>query len=91
MLSSRPFTPRLVPVGARRGLLSLLPRARSVMMHLDWQTPEAWLSDPGVAVCAGYDGEDIVAVLAAGAPDEGVCWLRLLAVGENVSFGRATR
>jgi len=91
MLSSRSFNPRLVPPDARHGILSLLTWARYTMTHLDWQTPEAWLGAPAVTVCAGYDGDEVVAAMAADAPDDGVCWLRLLAVGKGVSISRAIR
>ncbi|NPV68572.1 MAG: GNAT family N-acetyltransferase [Anaerolineae bacterium] len=61
------------------------------MTHLDWRTPEEWLADPAITVCAGYDGREAVAVMATSVPEEGVCWLRVLAVGRGISLGRATR
>lgn len=91
MLFSRSIEPRLVPVDARHSVLPLLSGTQFVMTHLDWRAPEAWLADPAVTVCAGYDNGEVVAVMATSVPEEGVCWLRMLAVGRSVSLGRATR
>lgn len=91
MLFSRSFTPRLVSVDARHSVLPLLTGTQFVMTHLDWRTPEEWLADPAVTVCAGYDNGEAVAIMATSVPEEEGCWLRLLAVGRGISLGRATR
>lgn len=68
----------------RRAAEDLLFQQFRVHSHLDWQTIEGWLDSLASPMWLAWQGERLIGLLAASEPVEGMCWLRLAAIHDEV-------
>ncbi len=71
----------------RDEVIRLLEFSETAHQHLDWRVIEGWLDDPGSTIRLARDSGRVVGCMAASAPYNGVCWLRLVAVASDQSVG----
>src|SRR5258708_35486838 len=68
----------------RRDLMSLLHYDQYLHIHLDWNTVDEWISEPGTPIFLAREGKQVVGVMAASQPLGGAAWLRLIALRPEV-------
>ncbi|MBK8021493.1 MAG: GNAT family N-acetyltransferase [Chloroflexi bacterium] len=72
----------------RQATHDLIFRSYRVHSHLDWQESEAWLESNDHPARLAWIGDRLVGVMAASAPLNGACWLRLVVVSDFGDAGR---
>jgi ribosomal protein S18 acetylase RimI-like enzyme len=70
----------------RRLVEDLLFQHYRTHTHLDWQSTEGWLDSFNSPMWLAWQGERLIGLMAASEPVEGMCWIRLLAVHDEVLF-----
>lgn len=73
----------------RQAVRDLIFRSYRVHTHLDWQEVEDWLDSADHPALLAWAGDRLVGALAASAPLDGACWLRLVVVSDFGDAGRA--
>jgi GNAT superfamily N-acetyltransferase len=69
----------------RQKAVDLLFFSRRVNTHLDWQDSSRWLAAQTGVVWLAWDEEKLVGLVAASSPMDGVSWLRLVIVSDDVA------
>lgn len=66
----------------RSAVLDLLFRSNRVHTHLDWHDTPAWLENDDITLRLAWNNGDsrLAGIMAASAPQNVMCWLRLVAV-----------
>src|SRR5260221_14292103 len=68
----------------RRDLLRLVQDGQRLHAHLEWHTVDEWIDVPGSPIYLAWMGKRLVGAIAASAPLNGVSWLRLVAIDDDV-------
>src|SRR5258708_7458360 len=68
----------------RRDLMSLLHYDQYLHIHLDWNTVDEWINEPGTPIFLAREGQKTVGVMAASQPLGDASWLRLIALRPDV-------
>lgn len=77
---------------AHYSLLSeLLARPDRSHVHVDWQTVLDWFGESGVIGCLAWREKRPVGVMAVSPPQEGVSWLRVVALTDGISISSTVR
>lgn len=68
----------------RRAVEDLTFQHYRVHTHLDWQSVEGWLETLVSPLWLAWQGDRLISLMAASEPVEGTCWIRLVALRDDI-------
>jgi ribosomal protein S18 acetylase RimI-like enzyme len=69
----------------RRSVTNLLFYSYRTHTHLDWQDTESWLDSTDAPMCLAWQDNTLIGLMAASAPVQNTCWMRLAALADDLS------
>jgi ribosomal protein S18 acetylase RimI-like enzyme len=82
------LTFRVVPYERRhkRDLLRLTQNEDRLHIHLDWNSIDEWIGEPGMPIYLAWYDRRLVGVIGAAPPLQGSTWIRLIALARDVDI-----